>query len=132
MPGLHEVLKKNALLWIFDRVLNMPLVLKGRYTNADLKICQYFCHHMKIICWRFHIKTPFIIWDMRTWDVWKVCSQIFRNNRIFLKYWKYSLWSIVKNQRHPLTSIEKIAAETFFQNTQEKTRTKIAFFLKHS
>ena len=24
-----------------------------------MKICQYFCLHMKIICWRFHIKTPF-------------------------------------------------------------------------
>ena len=30
-----------------------------RYTNADLAICQYLRLHMKIICWRFHIKTPF-------------------------------------------------------------------------
>ena len=27
-----------------------------RYTNADLKICQYIPLHMKIICGRFHIK----------------------------------------------------------------------------
>ena len=24
-----------------------------------MKIYQYLCLHMKIICWRFHIKTPF-------------------------------------------------------------------------
>ena len=28
------------------------------------KICQYFRLHMKIICWKFHIKTPFTFWDM--------------------------------------------------------------------
>ena len=28
-----------------------------RYTNADLKICQYIHLHKKIICQRFHIKT---------------------------------------------------------------------------
>ena len=58
--------------------------LKGTL-NADLKICQYICLDMKIICWRFHIKTPFTCWDMRTWDVSKVCLQTLRNNRI---YWK--------------------------------------------
>ena len=29
------------------------------YTNADLKICHYLRLHMKIICSRFHIITPF-------------------------------------------------------------------------
>ena len=28
-----------------------------RYTNVDLKICQYLRLHMKIICRRFHINT---------------------------------------------------------------------------
>ena len=37
-----------------------------KYTNADLKICQYFHLHMKIICLRFYIKTLFTFWDMRT------------------------------------------------------------------
>ena len=49
---------------------------------ADLKICQYLPLHMKIICQRFHIKAPFTFWDMRMWDMWKVCLQTFRNNRI--------------------------------------------------
>ena len=40
-----------------------------RYTNADLKICQYLCLYMKITCWRFHIKTHFTFWDMRTRDM---------------------------------------------------------------
>ena len=47
-----------------------------------MKICQYLCLHMKIICWRFHIKTCFSFWDMRPWDTRKVCLQTFRNNRI--------------------------------------------------
>ena len=38
--------------------------------------------HMKIICRRFHIKTPFTFWDMRTWNMWKVSLQTFINNRI--------------------------------------------------
>ena len=52
-----------------------------RYTNADVKICQYFRLHMKIIWWKFHIKTCFTLWDMCTWGMWKVCLQTFRNNR---------------------------------------------------
>ena len=28
--------------------------------NADLKICQYLRLHMKIMCRRFHIKTPLL------------------------------------------------------------------------
>ena len=56
------------------------VLLKG--TNADLKMCQYLRLHMKIICWRFHNKTPFNFWDLRRWHVWKVCLQTFRNNRI--------------------------------------------------
>ena len=50
--------------------------------NVDLKICQYLCFHMKIICWRFHIKIPFTSWDMHAWDMWKVCLQTFGNNRL--------------------------------------------------
>ena len=36
------------------------MIQKGqRYTNAYLKIYQYLCLQMKIICSRFHIKTLF-------------------------------------------------------------------------
>ena len=31
-----------------------------KYTNADLKICQCILLPMKIINWRFHIKTPLL------------------------------------------------------------------------
>ena len=55
------------------------------YTNADLKICQYLRIHMKIICWRFHIKTPIAFWDMHTWDMWKVGLQTLRNNIAYVK-----------------------------------------------
>ena len=40
---------------------------------------------MKMICWRFYIKTPSTFWDMRTWDMSKVCLRTFRNNRICYK-----------------------------------------------
>ena len=53
-----------------------------RCTNADLKICQYIRLHMKIICRRFHIKTPFTFWDMHTWDMQKVSLNTLRNKRI--------------------------------------------------
>ena len=29
-----------------------------RYTNADMEICQYLRHHIKVICKRFHIVAP--------------------------------------------------------------------------
>ena len=51
-----------------------------RFINADLKISQYLCLHMKIVRRRFHIKT-FTFWYMRTWDMWKVCLQTFKINR---------------------------------------------------
>ena len=51
-----------------------------KYTNADLKICKNLRLYLEIICWRFHIKTPFTFWEMRLRDMWKVCSQTFRNN----------------------------------------------------
>ena len=41
--------------------------------NADLKICQYLLLHMKMIYWKIHIETPFTFWDMRPWDMRKVC-----------------------------------------------------------
>ena len=32
-----------------------------------------------------------------------------------LKYWRYSLWSIMKNQKQPFTRVKKTAAEFFFK-----------------
>ena len=37
------------------------------HTDADLKICKHLRFFMKIICWRFHIKTSFAFRDMRTY-----------------------------------------------------------------
>ena len=50
-----------------------------------MKICQYICLQMKIKCRRFHIKTPFTFWDMRTWDMRKICLQTCRSKRICYK-----------------------------------------------
>ena len=40
-----------------------------RYTNANMKICQFLRLLMKIICWRFHIKTPFTFSEMPSRDM---------------------------------------------------------------
>ena len=61
-----------------------------KYINADLKICQYIRLHVKIIWWRFRIKTPFTFWDMRTWDVWKICLQTAYFLKISLLFTKFT------------------------------------------
>ena len=78
-----ECLMDKNLLYIFL----IKLIIFKFYTNADLKICQYLRLHMKVICWKFHIKTPFTFWDMRTWDMWKVSLQTFRNKHEYDKSW---------------------------------------------
>ena len=71
----------NLLIMVLMTIVSLSLkVHQCRFEN--LSICQYLCLHMKIICWRFHIKTLFTFWDMRTWDMLKVCLQTFRYNRI--------------------------------------------------
>ena len=44
----------------WGRVCVSLTFLNLRYTNADLKICQYLCLHIKIVSWRFHIKAPLL------------------------------------------------------------------------
>ena len=67
MLNLKAKKKKKILV---DSQMN---IYRLRYTNADLRICHYLRLHMKIIFWRFHIKTHFTFWDMRTWVMWNVC-----------------------------------------------------------
>ena len=64
--GVKFYVTYTAQLFIFyttfnvrDFFENIFLHLTWRYTNADLKICQYLRLHMKIKCWRFCIKTPY-------------------------------------------------------------------------
>ena len=53
-----------------------------RYTNPDLKICQYLLLYIKIICWRFHFKTPFYFLRYANVRYVKSLFTTFRNNRI--------------------------------------------------
>ena len=71
--------------------------------------------HMKIICWIFHIKTPFNFWDMCTWDMWKVCLQTFRNNRICqqLAYFLRSLQTSLANNSRILR-IQNVKLSGYF------------------
>ena len=73
---------KDIIFIIIILVFCKTILSCQRYTIADFKICQYLRLHMKIICWRFHIKIRFTYWVVRTWDMWKVCLQTFKNIRI--------------------------------------------------
>ena len=53
-----------------------------RFENLQIKC---LCLHTKMICRRFRIITAFTFWVMRTRDIWKVCLQTYRNNRICSK-----------------------------------------------
>ena len=92
-----------------------------RYSNADLKICQYLSLHMKIICRRFHIKTPFTFWDMRTWDMWKVCLQTFKTDRIRWNLAYFLLRNLqtsrANNSRIFRINKAKISGYCFYMNT---------------
>ena len=63
--------------------------------QCRFKICPYLRLHLKIICRRFHMKTPFKVWDMRTWDMWKVCLQTFRNNSRILRIKRASVFRVL-------------------------------------
>ena len=77
---------KNSFLC--DRsILYSLFYLPQRYTNADLKVCQYLRLHMKIICWRFHIKTSFTFWDMYTWDI-EICEKLVCKHSYTIAYVK--------------------------------------------
>ena len=50
-----------------------------------MKFCWYFRLHIKIICRKFRIVRPRTFCDICTRDIWNVCLQTCRNNRMFWK-----------------------------------------------
>ena len=75
---------------------------------------------MKIICWRFYIKTPFTFSDMRTWVMWKVCLQTWRNNKICWKlayFFKNLQISRTNNSRILKIKNAKFSGYCFYLNT---------------
>ena len=58
----HKVYTDWSILVYISSLWSVKIFLS--YTNADLKICQYICLHMKIICQRFPIKTPSVFSDV--------------------------------------------------------------------
>ena len=88
--------------------------------GTDMKVCQYLRFHMEIICWRFHIKTHFTVWDMRTCDMWKFCLKTFRNNRICKKlaYFLRNLQTLrVNNSRILRFKNVKFSGYSFYMRT---------------
>ena len=83
-----------------------------------MKIFQYLPVHTEIIWRRFHIKTPFMFWDMRTWDMWNVCLQTLRNNGKRLAYLLRKLQiSRTNNSRILLFKKAKFSAYCFYINS---------------
>ena len=86
-----------------------------------MKICQYLLLHLKIICWRFHIKTPFTFWDMHTWGMWKICLQILQNNMLKIGL---LLRNLQTSRANHLTILRiknaKFARYCFYMNTKMK------------
>ena len=74
-----KIKSKIYLTRPLEQYFNVPLL---KYANADLKIYRYLCLHIKIICRRFCIITAFNFWVMRTRDIWNVCLQTYKNNRM--------------------------------------------------
>ena len=74
--------QRNNIFFLVKRENNGKAISIWTAPNADLKICLYLRLHMNKICRIFHIITPFTFWDMHLWDVWNVCLQTFRYNRI--------------------------------------------------
>ena len=88
--------------------------------GIHLEICKYLRLQMNIICWRSYIKTPHTFWDMRTWDMWKVCLRTFRNNRICFKlafFLRNLLTSRVNNSRIFRIKNVKFSGYCFHINT---------------
>ena len=73
---------------------------------------------MKIMCWRFHIKTPFTFRDIRTWDMWKVCLQTFTNIKLKLAYFSRNLQTSWANNSTILrTKNAKFSRYCLYMNT---------------
>ena len=73
------VLKKNRNR---IRIINWYwYVIKGIlmqiWTSTDIFVSTW-----KTICRRFHIITAFTFWALHSWDIWNVCLQTYKNNKI--------------------------------------------------
>ena len=87
---VNERLYQNDYQHCSKRNYRSKLKSTAKQANTPtLSFSEYFSDFLVftessflICCWRFLIKTPFTFWDMRAWDMWKVCLQTFRNNRI--------------------------------------------------
>ena len=108
--------KKRSSFWL-DLILNKQFY---KYTNADLKICQHLYLHLKIICRRFQNERLLTFWDIHTWDMWKVCLQTFRNNRIRKKlayFFRKLQTSRAKSSRILRIKKAKFSGYCFYVNT---------------
>ena len=84
-----------------------------------MKICQCLHRHIEIMCPRFHIKALFTFRDVRTWDLWKVCLQTFRNNKkicLNLAYFLKNLQTSRENNSRILRFNANFQGIVFYEN----------------
>ena len=87
---------------------------------------------MEIICWRFRFWASFTFWDIHTWDIWNVCLQTFRNNRICWKlaYLSRNLQTLrAINSRILRIKNAKFSGHCFYMNTNIQTNFQICISL---
>ena len=76
-----DKIPKVLWTWTNRNHNNIPL-FKDTLMQIWKPIYIYLCLHMKIIYRIFCIITTFTFWVIRTQDIWNVCLQTYRNNRI--------------------------------------------------
>ena len=88
---LKNSLEACFLLWAINFYYTIFMFLQIVFTKWEqnhrchlfkgFKMSGYPSSHKQNMR-KFDIITPFTVWDMRTLDVWNVCLQKFRSNRI--------------------------------------------------
>ena len=84
-----KIRQRQVFSRVFRKILKDTFIYRTllvtislRYFKAGMKIYRYLCLHIKIICRRFRIISPFTFRDIRTREIWTVSFQIYGNNRI--------------------------------------------------
>ena len=75
---------KNIKFLIFLYCFNFTMGLKGTLTQI-WKYAYIFIFIWTSICWSFQILHLLLFGICATWDMWNVCLQTIRNNRIYQK-----------------------------------------------
>ena len=103
------------------------------YTLKGTLMQIWKCANVFVFMWKLYVQEftskHFTFWDMRIWDMWNVCVQTFRNNRICYKlaYFLRNLqtWKVNISRIHRIKS-PKFSGYCFYMNTTYREIFKFA------